>query len=111
MPGFSIGESGIDCAHRLPGQNNLNCVIVRYVRSGQSSVRDNVMTRRLELRGKNLYINESLARVRGQFLKSVLAAKPQKTNYTAYSRGGYAFFKEKQHGVGRRVGSLQLPPA
>ena len=61
MPGLNIDGSGIDRAHRLPGANNR--VIVRFVRSGQDSVRDNAMTRRLELRGKDLYINESLTRL------------------------------------------------
>ena len=105
MPGLSIDGSDIDRAHRLPGPNNR--VIVRFVRSGQDSVRDNVMTRRLELRGKDLYINESLTRLRGQIFRSLLAAKRQKKIYTVYSRGGYVFFKEKQHGVGTRVDSLQ----
>ena len=105
MPGLSVDVSDIDRAHRLPGPNNR--VIVRFVRSGQDSVRDQVMTRRLELRGRDLYINESLTRLRGQIFRSLLAAKRQKKIYTVYSRGGYVYFKEKQHGVGTRVDSLR----
>ena len=57
--GLSISSSDIDRAHRLPGPNNR--VIVRFVRSGLGSVRDQLMSRRMELRGRNdLFINESL---------------------------------------------------
>ena len=105
MPGLGIDASDIDRAHRLPGPNNR--VIVRFVRSGQDSVRDHVMARRLELRGRDLYVNESLTKLRGLIFRSLLAAKRQKRIYTVYSRGGYVFFKEKQHGVGTRVDSLK----
>ena len=105
MPGLNLVDSDIDRAHRLPGANNR--VIVRFVRSGQGSARDLVMARRLELRGKDLFINESLTRLRGQIFRSLLAAKKEKKLYTVYSRGGHVFYKEQQHGVSKRVDSLQ----
>ena len=105
MPGLNIIEEDIDRAHRLPGPNNR--VIVRFVRSGQGSVRDKVWSRRLELRGKELFINESLTRLRGQIFRSLLAAKREKKIYTVYSRGGHVHYKEQQHGVSTRVDSLQ----
>ena len=105
MPGLNMSVSDIDRAHRLPGPNNR--VIVRFVRSGQCSVRDQVMSRRLELRGRELFVNESLTRLRSQIFRSLLAAKREKKLYTVYSRGGHVFYKEKQHGVGKRVDSLQ----
>ena len=105
MPGLDMTASDIDRAHRLPGPNNR--VIVRFVRSGQDSVRDRAMTRRLELRGRDLYINESLTKMRSLIFRSLLAAKREKRIYTVYSRGGQVYFKEKQHGVGTRVDSLQ----
>ena len=105
MPGLNITDRDIDRAHRLPGPNNR--VIVRFVRSGQGSVREEVMARRLELRGRNLFINESLTKLRGQIFRSLLAAKREKKIYTVFTRGGNVFFKEKQHGVSTRVDSLQ----
>ena len=105
MPGLGIIDSDIDRAHRLPGPNNR--VIVRFVRSGQNSVRDQVMSRRLELRGRELYVNESLTKLRGLIFRSLLAAKRDKKIYTVYSRGGQVYFKERQHGVGTRVDSLE----
>ena len=105
MPGLDITASDMDRAHRLPGPNNR--VIVRFVRSGEGSVRDQVMTRRLELRGRELFVNESLTKLRGQIFRSLLAAKREKKIYTVYSRGGHVFFKQQQHGVGKRVDSLQ----
>ena len=65
------------------------------------------MGRRLELRGKDLFVNESLTMMRGQIFRSLLAAKREKKIYTVFSRGGNVFFKEKQHGVSTRVDSLQ----
>ena len=40
MPGLNMSEMDIDRAHRLPGANHR--VIVRFVRSGDGSVRDQV---------------------------------------------------------------------
>ena len=105
LPGLDMVEADVDRAHRLPGANNR--VIVRFVRSGQDSVRDRVMSRRLELRGKELYINESLTKLRGIIFRSLLAAKRENKLYTVYSRGGQVYFKEKQHGVSTRVDSLR----
>ena len=105
MPGLNLGDSDIDRAHRLPGPNNR--VIVRFVRSGQNSVRDAVMSRRLELRGKELFVNESLTRLRGLIFRSLLAAKREMKIYTVFSRNGNVYFKEKQHGTSTRVDTLQ----
>ena len=105
MPGLNMSASDIDRAHRLPGPNNR--VIVRFVCSGQGSVREQVFSRRLELRGKELFINESLTKLRNQIFRSLLAAKRENKVYTVYSRGGHVFYKEKQYGVGKRVDSLQ----
>ena len=105
MPGLNMSASDIDRAHRLPGPNNR--VIVRFVRSGQGSVRDQVFSRRLELRGRDLFVNESLTRLRNQIFRSLLAVKRERRIYAVYSRGGHVFYKAKQHGVGKRVDSLQ----
>ena len=104
LPGLEMVVSDIDRAHRLPGPNNR--VIIRFVRSGQDSIRERVMARRLELRGRELYINESLTKLRSLIFRSLLAAKRESKIYTVYSRGGQVYFKEKQHGVGTRVDSL-----
>ena len=58
MPGLDLAAGDIVRPHRVPGPNSR--VIVRFVRSGQSSVRDQIWTRRLELRGRELFISESL---------------------------------------------------
>ena len=105
LPGLGLTVGDIDRAHRLPGPNNR--VIVRFVRSGEGSIRDQVMARRMELRGKELFINESLTKLRGRIFRSLLAAKREKKVYTVYSRGGHVFFKEQQHGSGKRVDSLE----
>ena len=105
MPGLNLSDSDLDRAHRLPGPNNK--VIVRFVRSGQGSMRDHVMTRRLELRGKDLFINESLTKLRSLIFRSLLAAKRDKKLYTVYTRGGHVFYKEQQFGVGKRMDSLK----
>ncbi|KAF0288031.1 hypothetical protein FJT64_013573 [Amphibalanus amphitrite] len=92
-------------AHRLPGANHR--IIVRFVRSGEGSLRDRIMTRRMELKGKDLYVNESLTKMRGLIFRSLLAAKREKKVYTVYSRGGQVFFKQEQYGTGKRVDSLE----
>ena len=71
IPGLDVDVSDIDCTHRLPGPNNR--VIVRFVRSGQDNVRDQVMSRRLELRGRDLYLHQ---RVSHQVPKADLQVSP-----------------------------------
>ena len=104
LRGLNLSESDIDRAHRLPGPNNR--VIVRFVRSGLGSKRDEVMWRRLELRGKDLYVNESLTPLRSQIFRSLLSARKEKKLHTVYSRGGQVFYKPERFAAGVRVESL-----
>ena len=62
MPGPGIDTRDIDRVHRLPGPNNRE--IVCFVRLGQGSIQDQVIMRRLELRGRDLFVNESLTSLR-----------------------------------------------
>ena len=82
-------------------------MIVKFVRTGQDSARDRVMSRRLELKGRDLFVNESLTKLRGLIFRSLLAAKRDEKIYTVFTRNGNVFYKEKQHGVSTRVDSLQ----
>ncbi|XP_043216958.1 uncharacterized protein LOC122391520 [Amphibalanus amphitrite] len=85
FPGLGISVSDIDRAHRLPGPNHR--VIVRFVHSGSGSIRERLMTRRMELRGSNdLYINESLTALKSQIQRSLLEAKKAKKIYTVFTR-------------------------
>lgn len=95
----------IDRAHRLPGPNNR--VIVRFVRSGPGSIRDVIMWRRLELKGRDLYVNESLTSLRGKIFRSLLEAKKGGKIHTVYTRGGQVFFKPERFAVSQRVESIQ----
>ena len=104
MPGMNMTEQDIDRAHRLPGPNNR--VIVKFVRTGQGSVRDAVMWRRLELRGNDLFVGENLSKLRGAIFRGLLAAKKEEKIYTVYTRGGQVYYKDKKGGTSTRVDSL-----
>lgn len=104
LPGLNISEDDIDRAHRLPGPNNK--VIVRFVRSGPGSVRDQLMSRRLELRGQDLYINESLTAQKNLIYRSLLDAKKEKKVYTVFTRWGHVFYKTEKYGTSSRVDSV-----
>ena len=104
LRGLDIHEEDIDRAHRLPGPNHR--VIVRFVRSGQNSIRDQLMTRRLELRHHNdLFINESLTAQKNVIYRSLLDAKKAKKIYTVFTRWGHVFFKSVKFGTNTRVDS------
>ena len=106
FPDLAIARDDIDRAHRLPGVNNR--VIVRFVRSGRGSVRDQLMWRRRELRSEHeLFINESLTQLRSKIQKSLLAAKKDRKIYTVYTRWGQVYFKWQQYGAGQRVETMQ----
>ncbi|KAF0298041.1 hypothetical protein FJT64_004599 [Amphibalanus amphitrite] len=105
LPGLSITEQDIDRAHRLPGPNNK--VIVRFVRSGPGSVRDQLMSRRLELKGQDLFINESLTAGKSQIYRSLLEAKKTQMIYTVFTRWGHVFFKSEKFGTSTRVDSIE----
>ncbi|KAF0311052.1 hypothetical protein FJT64_018089 [Amphibalanus amphitrite] len=46
------------------------------------------MWRRLELYGKDLYVNESLTPLRGKIYRSLLNARREKKLHTVFTRGG-----------------------
>ena len=104
LPGLHISEQDIDRAHRLPGPNSK--VIVRFVRSGPGSVRDQLMTRRLELKGRDLFVNESLTACKSKIFRSLLDAKKTKKIYTVFTRWGHVFYKAEQFGTSTRVDSI-----
>ena len=106
LPGLDVTSDHIDRAHRLPGPNNR--VIVRFVHSGPGSVRDQLMTRRLELRGHNdLFINESLTTKRSQIYRSLLDAKKASKIYTVFTRWGHVHFKREKFGTSTRVDTVE----
>ena len=103
--GIDMSVQEIDRAHRLPGPNNR--VIVRFVRSGAGSVREQLMSRRMELRGRNdLFINESLTAQNSRIMRSLLDEKKNGKIYTVYTRWGYVYFKAEKYGASTRVESL-----
>ncbi|KAF0295751.1 hypothetical protein FJT64_006732 [Amphibalanus amphitrite] len=105
LPGLDITDADIDRAHRLPGANHK--VIVRFVRSGPGGVRDQLMSRRLELKGRNdLFINESLTAQKSQIFRSLLEAKKNKKIYTVYTRWGHVYYKAEKFGTSSRVESV-----
>ena len=104
--GLDITSSDIDRAHRLPGPNFR--VIVRFVRSGSGSVREQLMSRRMELRGtNNLYINESLTAQKSRIHRSLLGEKKKGKIYTVYTRWGHVYFKSEKFGTSTRVESIE----
>ena len=106
LPGLDINDQDIDRAHRLPGANHK--VIVRFVRSGPGSVRDQLMSRRLELSGRdNLFINESLTALKNRIFRSLLEAKKAKKIYTVYTRWGHVYYKSEKFGTSSRVDSVE----
>ncbi|KAF0297606.1 hypothetical protein FJT64_004954 [Amphibalanus amphitrite] len=103
---LSFTEADIDRAHRLPGPNNR--VIIRFVRSGAGSVREQLMTRRMELRGRgDLFINESLTEEKNHIYHSLLAARKAGKVYTVFTRWGHMFCKTIKFGTSTRVDSME----
>ena len=106
LHGLDFREEDIDRAHRLPGPNNK--IIVRFVRSGPGSVRDQLMTRRLELKGHNdLFINESLTTQKSLIYRSLLEEKKTGRVYTVYTRWGHVYYKAEKFGTSTRVDSVE----
>ena len=104
--GLRITDGDIDRTHRLPGPNNR--VIVRFVRSGSGSVRDQLMPRRMELRHRgDLFVNESLTAQNSQIQRSLLTAKKEGKLYTVFTRWGRVYYKAQKFGTSTRVDSLE----
>ncbi|KAF0311051.1 hypothetical protein FJT64_018088 [Amphibalanus amphitrite] len=64
------------------------------------------MWRRLELYGKDLYVNESLTPLRGKIYRSLLNARREKKLHTVFTRGGQVFYKPEKFAASVRVDSL-----
>ena len=104
LPDINMRDEDIDRAHRLPGPNNR--IIVRFVRSGPNSIRDQLMSRRLELRHCNdLFINESLTAQKNAIYRALLDAKKAHKIYTVFTRWGHVYFKAEKFGTSSRVDS------
>ena len=100
--GLDFNVTDIARAHRLPGPNHR--VIVRFVQSGLGSVRDQLMSRRMELRKRNdLFINESLTEEKNRIYHSLLAAKKADKLYTVFTRWGHVYYKSEKFGTSSRV--------
>ena len=104
LPGLHIEDADIDRCHRLPGGNHK--IIIRFVRSGPGSIRDQLMSRRLELRGQELYVNESLTAKKNLIYRSLLDAKKEKKIYTVFTRWGHVYYKSEKFGTSARVDSV-----
>ena len=106
LRGLNITEDDIDRAHRLPGPNHK--VIVRFVRSGPGSVREQLMTRRMELReSKDLFINESLTTQKSHIYHSLLEARKTGKVYTVFTRWGHVYYKAERFGTSSRVDNIE----
>ena len=105
LRGLDIREEDIDRAHRLPGPNNR--IIVRFVRSGPNSVRDQLMSR-MELRHHDdLFVNENLTAQKNVLYRSLLDAKKAKQIYKVFSRWGHVYFKAEKFGTSTRVDGVE----
>ncbi|KAF0295296.1 hypothetical protein FJT64_007157 [Amphibalanus amphitrite] len=94
LRGLDISEEDVDRAHRLPGQNNR--IIVRFVRSGPNSVRDQLMSRRMELKHHNdLFVNESLTQ-KNVLYRSLLDANKARRS-TQFSQGGDMYISKPKN--------------
>lgn len=70
-------------------------------------MRERIYNGRLGLRhntrGNELYISECLTRYRQEIFTECLALKKQGKIYTAFTRNGSVYLKEKKHGYNVRV--------
>lgn len=103
--GLNVSVNDIERAHRLPSKGDPK-IICRFVRSGAGSVREEVYQRRLELKGRSLYVNECLTRGRAEIMTILLNAKHAGKVYTVFSRNGHVFYKDKDKGRNVRVDSV-----
>ena len=102
FPDLDVGHADIDRAHRTRGK-----IWCRFVKSGSGSIRDQLYNGRLGLRhnrsGDKLYISESLTQYRQEIFTECLDLKKQGKIYTAFTRYGSVYVKEKRHGYSVRV--------
>ncbi|KAF0308094.1 hypothetical protein FJT64_002192 [Amphibalanus amphitrite] len=97
---LNINASDIARAHRLPGEQKIIC---RFVRSGRGSLRDQIYYRRMELKGKDIYINECLTKRRAEIFGRLLGLKKDGKLFSVFSRGGQVFCTSERYGKPIRV--------
>lgn len=101
--GITLPREEIDRAHRMSEGRK---IIVRFLRSGESSIRDRIYQQRLQQTGRSdgrLFVNESLTAARQKIFNSLLELKKAGKVYTVFTRWGNVFAKEVQYGVSVRV--------
>lgn len=99
---LDISASDIARAHRLPGEQKVIC---RFVRSGRGSLRDQIYYRRMELKGKDIYINECLTKRRAEIFGKFLGLKKSGKLFSVFSRNGQVFCTSEKYGRPMRVNS------
>ena len=101
---LNISASDIARAHRLPGEQKVIC---RFVRSGRGSLRDQIYYRRLELKGKEVFINECLTKRRAEIFGKLLSLRKTGKLFSVFSRNGQVFYTSEKFGKPTRVNSLE----
>ena len=105
MPSVTVNRSDVASCFRVGGLRKLVC---RFVCSGPESVRDEVYRGRFQLmsqrdEAQRLFVAESLSRRRQQCLSVLLSAKKRQQLYTAFTKNGVVFYKERKDGANIRV--------
>ena len=101
---LNITANDIARAHRMPGEQRVIC---RFVRSGKGSVRDQIYFRRLELKGTNMYVNESVTKFRQDLISKLIPLKKANRLFSVFTRYGRVYCTEQRGGRMIRIDSVQ----
>ena len=100
--GYRVNDEQISRAHRIQSGKT----VVKFNRTGPGSDKEQVWRLRTKLRGKDLYVQESLTERRQEIFQILLQARKDGRIFSAFTQGGKIFYKSSFKDYPHRVSSM-----
>ena len=101
--GYQVKEEQINRAHRIQSGK----IVVKFNRTGPGSDKDQVWKRRIGLKGKDLFVQESLTERRQEIFQALLQARRDGKIFSAFTQGGKVFYKHYVEDFPHRASSME----
>ena len=101
--GYRLNETEINRAHRIPSGK----IVVKFNRTGPSSEKEQVWKQKSRLRGKNLYVQESLTERRQEIFQALLQARRDGKIFSVFTQGGKVYYKMSFQDFPHRASSVE----
>lgn len=101
--GYRVNEEQINRAHRIQSGK----IVVKFNRTGPGSDKDRIWKLKTRLRGKDLYVQESLTERRQEIFQALLQARRDGKIFSVYTQGGKVLYRLAYQDYPHRAPSME----